>query len=748
MLKGSWTFLGASLTAVAACAAVAPAHAAEAQGAAAAPEAAATTEPSLQDIVVTASRRAVSLQRESRSITAISAADLQRDGVTSPTTIANLAPGLTISTNGPQLQVSIRGVGDRTVNGSTDPAVAMNIDGFYFPKTYEATAAFFDLDRIEVLKGPQGTLYGRNASSGAINLIVAKPKFEIGGYGEVEYGNYDNIRGEAAINLPLSDTLAFRLSGQVQRRDGYLTDGYNDDRHEAVRAQLLYRQDDTSVLLTGFYSHLGGKGNAAVIAERFGGTPSTSTVPVPADPWAGPSDPATQARIAATNPGSQALARGDGFQQVETYAVTADFEHTFSWGRLSILPSYVGSDYKTLSYAALLVPLYEPTVSNQYALEARLSSLESSRIKWVAGLFGAIENSSDGEQAQVATTYNVVYDAPKRLDKTWAAFGEINASVTDRFRLVGGLRYTWEQKHVVGSTAGVFGAITTFPETFSTPVADMAGAEDISGQRTDQAVNFRAGVEYDLAPAVMGYASVATGFKAGGFYNDVAPNNSYRPEHLTAYTVGVKSRFLSNRLQLNLEGFYWDYKDKQESYLGYGSIPGSVILLTQNASSARLYGFDASLAAQITPTTRISGETEYNNTRYGTYVVDTLTGVIDNSGRPLVRAPLWSGHVAFDQGLPLGKLGDLAFNAQMRFSSSYWLSNDFVALGYQTPYAIYDASLTWTAPDKRYTVTAYMRNIGNRAYYTGGIYSSALTDAFVAQIDDPRTYGVRFRMSF
>ncbi|GLT00779.1 TonB-dependent receptor [Sphingobium jiangsuense] len=723
--------------------------AAFAQSAESGAPAAASGAQGLQDIIVTASRRAVSVQKESRAITAISADELVRSGVDNAAAIQNLAPGLTIATNGPQLQISIRGVGDRTINSATDPAVAINVDGVYFPKSYEASGAFFDLDRIEVLKGPQGTLYGRNASSGAINLVTAKPRFDTSGYGEVEIGNYGNQRVTGAFNVALSDVVALRVAGQVTDRQGYLSDGYGDDIKQSVRAHLLIASGDTSMLVTAGYSHLGGKSDAGVIARRFGDTPPLTSVPVPSDPWAGPTDPQTLARIAATNPDGVTQPRTDGFQDIDIFNLSVNFEHRFDWGTLTLIPSYVGARFENLAYAALVVPTWNKMKSDQYAIEGRLSSADGAAVRWVVGAFASREDADDKYQSKILPTFALPTYAPERNDDTWAVFGEANASLSDSFRLIGGVRYTWEKKTVSGATAPVFGPIPEFPLPITGSIADLPGASDISGRRIDKAVNFRAGAEYDVAPQVMVYATVATGFKAGGFYNDIAPSNSYKPEKLTAYTAGLKSRFMDNRLQLNIEGFYWDYTDKQETFLGFGSVPGSVILLTKNAASARLYGADVSVAAQITPTTQLSAEVEYNDNKYNTYIVDTLAGPIDNSGEQLVRAPKWSGHVSFDQAIPLAdSMGELSFNAQMRFTSSYWLTNDFVPIERQTAYQVYDASLQWVSPGKAVTLTGYVKNIGNKVYYSGGVVSDNLRDAVVGQIGAPRTYGARLRLTF
>ena len=719
----------------------------------------------LSDIIVTASRRSENLQKESRAIAAVGAEELARQGVSDAAALQKLVPGLTISRNGPQLQVSIRGVGDRTINAATDPAIAINVDGIYYPKSYQASGSFYDLERIEVLKGPQGTLYGRNASSGAINLIAAKPKFETGGFAEFEAGDYKALRGTAALNLAASDKVAFRLSGQVVDRDGYLTDGYNDEKTWGVRAQVLIAPStDTSLLVSGFYSHLGGIGTAAVIARRFDGSTTTSPVAPPSNPWAGPTDPAMVARVTATNPTAGPLLKRDAFQDINVYGLSATFEHKMGWATLTLLPSYVESDATSLNRAALVVASFQRTKSSQLSMEARLSSPDASAFKWVVGAFGSRENVNDEAQSRIPIPPGSFVNAsvsPRRDDRTWAIFGEANYSLNEQLRLIGGVRYTWEKKIVVGYTGSVFGPIPQFPVYRTDAVFPVTGVT-ISGDRVDHATNFRVGLEYDVAPQSMLYATVASGFKAGGFYANVAPGNSYKPERLVAYQIGSKNRFLDNRLQVNVEAFYWDYKDKQETFLAL--LPIGNVLVTQNAGKVTMYGMDASIVGQLSPNDTLSAEAEYLHSKYDSYVysytgaadptincgtaVSGTTTTRDCSGYPLVRAPMWSGRIAYEHVQSLSGSGSLAFNADMTFSSSYFLSNNFTALSRAKSYQLFNASLTWTSENSRFLVSAFIRNIGNTPVYTGGVQSAALSDAVVGQIAPPRTFGARVRVKF
>ncbi|MBP6111912.1 MAG: TonB-dependent receptor [Sphingobium sp.] len=721
----------------------------------------------LADIVVTASRRETSLQKESRVVSVVDATMLERAAVVDPTTVQNLVAGVNVTPNGQQMQVYIRGVGDQTINATTDPAVAVNVDGVYYPRAYEATTQFFDLERVEVLKGPQGTLYGRNASAGAMNLISARPKFKTEGFAEFEYGNYDSIRGTGAINLPFSDKMALRVAGQVIRRDGYLSDGYNDAESEALRASLLLDAGEgTSLLITGSYAHQGGKGNASVLLPDFSGT-LPSAVPLPSNPWAGPTDPATVARIEYTNPTNSRHivdpALGwvlNGFVDADIYSLVMDFEHQFEGATLTVMPSYVGSHFKNWNASAVAVPTYDDTISDQFGIETRLSSPAGSRHKWVIGAMAMHEDASSNYQSWIPIPPGSLLqmtEAPHRDDTTLGIFGEANIALSDQFRVIVGGRYTREKKIVDGSTDAIVGPFGLLGAPFAgLPPFDIGGlvissptALDISGKRTDKAFNYRAGVEYDLTPTSMFYATIASGFKAGGFYNDVAGANSYKPEKLTAYTAGIKNRFLDNRLQLNIEGYYWDYKDKQETYVGPLSInPLSVLLITANAASAEIYGLELSGILKLSDNDVLSGDLSYTHARYGRFVIPLLGGGTANStGKPLMRAPEWSGRVSYEHTQPLGSMGELILNASMRFSSDYWLNNTYLPVALHPSYQVFDAALTWQSESERFSVTGFVKNITDKAYYTGAIFPPATLDG-LGQIAAPRTYGARVRMKF
>ena len=230
----------------------------------AAPAAAPATEaPGLADIVVTAQRRVESSQRAGIAIDVVGGAEVLSQGVTQPSDLNRIVPSLEVQdAGGANKTFFLRGVGNFTVNGYSDPAIAVNYDGVYLGRPTSTSGLFYDLERLEVLKGPQGTLYGRNATAGAINILPAKPKLgDVSGFLDASYGNYNAVNVQGALNLPIGSIAAVRLSGNVVSRDGYLSDGTSDEKTQAARAQLLVEPSaDLTLRLAADWSHSGGKG--------------------------------------------------------------------------------------------------------------------------------------------------------------------------------------------------------------------------------------------------------------------------------------------------------------------------------------------------------------------------------------------------------------------------------------------------------------------------------------------------------
>jgi iron complex outermembrane recepter protein len=739
----------------------------------------------IEDIVVTASRRSETTQRSALSIQALSSEALERAHVTRPEDLNALAPGVAIATAGNQPQVYIRGVGNFASNYLAEGAVAFNLDGVYISRATTTRGMFYDLERVEVLKGPQGTLYGRNASGGAINVITAKPKLgETSGFAEAGAGNLSLLQGAAALNIPLGETVAVRASGQVVDRDGYLSDGYEDERTQSARLQLLWQPNpDISLLLNGNYQHVGGMGAGAVLKPQL-----------PGDKFRGAADPAVTAIFLAQPFIGSLLTypKTDGFIDLDLYAIGAELNWNLGPATLTVIPAYRYSKSSDLTYVPGFPVLHSDT-DKQTSVEVRLGN-SGAKLKWVLGGYYFNEQVTNPDGPAVAT-FQGLSTFIENLDylntRSYAAFGQATYSVTDRFRVTGGLRYTYEKKTLSDSfqnyslpqqppappgtcaaAEAEFDLASPYPPRFCRLDVNETGAN--AGRLTYNNVTFKAGVEFDVAPGSMAYANVSTGFKSGGFFQ-APPPNTFRPEKLTSFDAGIKNRFLDNRLQVNAEVFFWRYEDHQETSVGPTAIPGFFTLITVNAGKARSYGADLDVLFRATPHDEIGFKVQYNKAKYDSFeyqypsafglppttcaVGPSVNGAqtVDCSGKPMMRAPLWTGTVSYRHDFDLGDHGMIAASADMQFSSASYLATDFLPSERQGAFAVGNFDLNYTTASRRLMVSAFVHNIWNEAVYTqafrypyvSGANPLANPDGVIlGSLRPPRTFGGRIRVSF
>lgn len=733
------------------------------------------------DIVVTASRREENVQRAALSIQALTSDTLIRANVSRPEDLASISPGVQIGSAGPYAQAYVRGVGNYATNSFAESPVAFNLDGVYISRGWATRGMFYDLDRVEVLKGPQGTLYGRNASGGAINVITAKPKLDsVSGFIEGQVGNYNLWQGTAAINLPLGETVAIRASGQIIDRDGYLSDGYDDDKTRAARLQLLWEPSaDFSLLLNGNYQHVGGRGVGAVL-----------TRPTSGRKFFGSTDNPLVEQILRAEPGLGPLnvvPQKDGFVDIDIYAVGAEINWHMGFATLTVLPAYREAKLQALQYTPGF-SVRNNEHNRQTSVEARLSN-DGDKFKWVLGgyFFNERTTNLDGRPT-LEVLQGVNAQISSHLDtqtRSYAAFGQGTYSVTDQLRLTGGLRYTYERKSDDELLLN-FSPPNRVPPPFcpggttfdpAPPAIPLFCRTDvpINGTLTYNSWTWKAGIEYDVGPQSMAYASASTGFKSGNFFT-APPPNTFRPETLTSFEAGIKNRFFDNRLQVNLELFYWNYKDHQESFVGPTSIPGVYTFVTVNAGKAKSYGADLDILFQPTDDDQLSVKVQYNKSNYDTFEFQHLTAVfgppvtgcavgpvaggeqtIDCSGKSLIRAPLWSGTVGYSHTYHFVGAGSLTASMDVQFASDAFLSIDFLEAGRQKSYAIGNFDLTYRSENKNWTVSAFVQNIWNEQVLNQAFRSNFVSPnnpiadpdgLFLGTARPPRTFGGRIRYSF
>lgn len=696
----------------------------------------------LAEIVVTANRREETIQKSSVVVSAFTADTLQSAGVAQAADLTKLVQGLQVGFSGSTSQIYIRGVGDFSANPLANPGVAFNVDGVYVGRPEGVGVNFYDMTRVEVLKGPQGTLYGRNSSGGAINLLTNSPTLD-GVHADLnaDLGNYSLYHVDGAVNIPLSDTVAVRAAFNRIKRDGYLSDGSSDDDQLAARVKMLIQPNqDLSFLLSADGAEVRGKGGGYVYLPRRPGS----------DPWEGSTTPAANAWVATFNP---LIVPGgnDAFVHNNFLNGSAELHWNLGFADLTGIGAYRHTDTDTLSYNAQSQHLLGH--SEEWTGELRLSH-SNDLLKWVTGIYYFQE--SDPGEIRVFVGPGLLKTRPvyDPAGTSYATFGEVTFNVTDALRLIAGARYTHEKRTLSGDFF-----------IYPTQGADSIDLEPFGGEKTFQSGTWKAGLEYDLASSNMLYFTASTGFKAGGLTQTVPPGNVYGPEKVLAFELGSRNRFLDNRLQANFELFDWTYKDQQNSRLTFDSL-GNFNFLTQNAGEARIYGANIDLQFRLTAADFVGASAEYDHSRYSSFtyplpvfaytpagngcanagispgpVVPLVT--LDCSGFPLPHAPMWSGQLSYTHTIDLASKGSIDISGSGRFASSEWLAVDFIPAEHVGSYSILNASLAYHSAGGAYSVELYGHNLNNGKEYTGGQEQSFAPGLVAANIGPPRTYGVQ-----
>ena len=727
----------------------------------------------LAEITVTAQRRSESLEHAALAISALSSDELTSSGATRVQELTSLVPALQVSTAaGPYPLFYVRGVGNFNGNPLSDAALALNLDGVYIARPSSSSGLFYDLERVEVLKGPQGTLYGRNATGGAINLITRKPTADFNADASMDFGNYAQRKFDAAINLPLSSTVAMRIAGQTVDHDGYLSDGTDDEKSRAGRIQFRFIPTDAvSILASADYAHMGGAG--------VGATTLSSNVPgFVGGPRSGNTSAAANALYSQTlvfpggdflgpllaNPRDLVSLPHSIYQDNNYWGASATLDWTSSAGTLTVIPAYRHSSLDYFSTTAGF-EIKQPETDQQTSFEARFASNKEHGWNYLLGFY-YLDERIDGSPIYDQRE-NASVESLHPTTKSYAGFGRIQYSLTESLRLNGGLRYTRDDKSIHGTYNTTVDISTTLPQPcfggvgqIPLPLAPIALDASHSWSET----TWRAGLDWDVAADSLLYAAVETGFKAGGFFFS-HDTPTYKPEHLTAYTVGSKNRFLGNRLQLNAEAFLWKYSDQQISHISLDST-GTVIFPTENAGRATMKGIEVDTRYLVLDNTRLDADIQYLDAVYDkfVYTVPNLGGpptadcpatpsgpvfVLDCSGKTTPQAPRWTVNLGAQQTVALGSWGSIVGEVRTHFQTVTLTGLEFLSQELQHGYWTTDLSLGYGAAHDRWKLTAYVNNVADRtvvdATFPHPLAGSAI---MAATIRPPRTYGARFSVKF
>lgn len=635
-------------------------------------------------IIVTAQRREESLQDAAIPIVAATGEQLVQAGVNDVTGLNKIAPSLNIVNQaGSATSFFIRGVGNFNNNNLSDPAVAFNFDGVYVARP-SATAAFLDVERVEVLKGPQGTLYGRNATGGAINVIPVRPQLgEFGGFVQAGYGNYDAYDISGAINAPLGESAALRISATVNGHDGYFSDGTGDAENFALRGQFYAELGPVvDVRLVGEYATKGGVGPGTNVLGIYELTPNIflpagapTTIPnytysdAPAnvaEPFTGLYAPQAQAYFQQFGvPPLFTTSDGALYPSIddEVWGVHAEVNVDLGDATVTVIPAYRSQKLSNVYGTGVFQGALQNETAEQYSIEARIAG-EAGPIDYVAGLFYFNEDTTF--QSAFNQWAFAAYAEAEASTESWAAFARASFNVTDSFRIVGGIRYTEDIKSIDAQQPTLtaiclvdgFPDCTTLPAIpngltieesiaaldpalfvsgltpldvplgtavpyiadFTQPAIMIAGLTTVQDENSFDRITWRGAIEYDITPDNLIYASFESGYRSGGF-NITFGREAYGPEFLDAYTIGSKNIFFDGLLQLNIEGFIWKYRDQQSSHLGLDLL-GVNAFFTENIGRSTLQGFDIDFLIAPTRTTTITGNVQYLDANNDEYVTD------------------------------------------------------------------------------------------------------------------------------
>jgi iron complex outermembrane receptor protein len=703
----------------------------------------------LQEVVVTAQKRTENLQTASVAVDVASSKDIERQGITYAIDLQEIMPEVRFI-SADQMTVQIRGLGTINDNPGVDSAVAYSQDGIYLAHPEALTPVLFDLQRVESVLGPQGTLYGRNATAGVINFVTNDPGPEFGGYARVGYGNYADINSEAALNVPLGNSLFLRIAEGTDKHSPYDRDLSNDQDAYAARVKLLY---DAGGPLRILLALEGAERNS--VGNSYGGIcPPGNIAPacagVPWQPWSG-----LQFAPSAINDDT-------------LWGTSLTINYNLDWAQLVSLTGFRSYDFKAITNPGWYNGVDEfdylhPEHSRFLTQELRIASPANSPITWVGGLYYSHESQPSYVQFDYnQTVLQAFFGLPpgyfQKLAITSsnyqseAAFGDVTVPLFAGLRARAGVRVTHESKDATGTVdSGLLG-----------PPVFLFGPTQINqSTETITKPTWKAGLDYDVTPKNLLYATVSTGFKSGGLNNLPAATglSTYAPETVIAYEAGSKNRFFEDTLQVNLAAFHYDYKGYQtfEFYQPTGGpFAGATLFPTLNSQTASFTGGEIQLKWVPTPADVVGLNVNLLNNRFDTfYVALPYSPPVDLSDTPIPLSPKQTYTLNYEHNFHL-PIGVLSFGLNPQYvtrqlatgnqgsttnSASYW----------QAGYLKSNANVSLQLPDSGWTVYAFVRNIENKAVVNtvAGGYPILQNIAFVnAMLDPPRTYGLSVRKDF
>ncbi len=716
----------------------------------------------LDDIIVTATRTEQRLQTVPIAVSAQSGADLVRKGVTDVSNLQFSTPSINVGPSpaggsGAGAQIFIRGVGQLDYSATQEPDVPIYLDGVYLARPIGAVFDFLDLSRVEVLRGPQGTLFGRNALGGAVQIITNLPTDEFSGRVRATVGRFERRDVEGVVNLPLTDTLSFRGAASSTNSDGYgrliPTDTRpNDNRNTTLRGTFRWRPDtDTDVILR---------------AERYTHRDSMSlqtllsVVATPTPILAAYNSMLQSKGLAPITP---AILRDDPYEGLSSarrpetarsWGTALDITRQFGGLTFKLITAYRELEAKTTyDFAPAIYPLINSqtdTNQKQFSQEFQVSGRAlNERLNYVGGAYyfheRNVQRQNVFQRLDVAKTGNGPYDFAwmtntgtiantlnDQVTDSYALYGQVGYEILPRLTATLGLRASWDKKDL-GSSAGT-----------GTSFENLRGLGHV--QETWSQVTPRYGLDYKVTDDVLLYATISHGFRAGGFNGRVttpAPPVSYDEERLIDYEGGVKTQFFDRRARLNLSLFDYDYQNYQATTNQI--VNGTVTVVVANAAALRIKGVELEGEFQATQGLRIGGYVSGLDPEFHNIVANT-TAIRPDSQPPNAPKFTAGANVQYqwdvaDWGTALARI-DYAYKSKTQF----FLPN-FPGEA-QKGYGLINARLVLSPQNQAYELSVFGSNVFDKRYRTYGQSLASSYGVVTGVYGPPAQWGVSLDVRF
>ncbi len=706
----------------------------------------------IQEVLVTAQRTAAPESKTPVALSVVSGAALAESGLSRPSDLGARLPGVHLDPAADGLRITIRGVSNADSTEKGDPSAAFMLDGVYIGRPHSQNLDFLDVDRVEVLRGPQGTLYGRNTTAGVVNVISHEPGDTREGALGVEFGNHDSRKASGMLNVPVNDALALRAALAVDRRDSLLRNAQGtphelglDRDSRAARLSARLRIGADAALLLRYDRTVQHDNNDVIVPDTnfYRGVETGNPVPY---------DAGTTARLTNAFVPPNAVPE-QGYSRRDTQGLSARLEWQLGPATLHYLGAHRTFDHDFLvNYYYRIMPGYALGVRQSFAgeyeqdsHELRLATNANATFSAQAGVYWFREDmtqlTSFRDLEPIGLTPYYVFPAGPVISKSRAVFGQATWRVLDDLRLTAGARRTEDEKSRTGSTNLQAGPV--FNPALDLAMPNVAALE--KGKTT-----WRLGLEADAGPSTLFYATVATGYKSGGFNDGCAASAGcpaaiavpaetlvYRPETLTSYEVGMKSRFWAKRASLNLAAYRYDYSDLQLS--GVAIVNNVPRYVTSNAGVASVKGLELEGMVKPTAASRLSATLALLDAHYVSYSPD---GVHSWAGYKLDRAPSAVLTLGAEHGFRVGA-GTLTAGAFSRISGDYQIGIPSQLLRYRVPgRSESDLTLGYAPQGGPWSVLLRVRNVEDRV-------APVNIDSFGMTVpSEPRAIAVRMDYRF